>query len=216
MSLLIFILKTPQKILKAALLLFNQNGLDAVTLHTIATEIGISQGNLNYHFKKRSDIVEALYLQLVEEMDKAFVDIDLQREPFKAMFLFSAKIMEGLYAYRFIMLDFAQTMRRHPVIKEHYRKLYAMRQAQTKAMYDMLIAEGLMRKESFDGEYDNLALRSVILGDNWLAESEILFDMPKEEMIPYMQKVLNQLMFPYLTDLGQAEYLKAEREYFSK
>ena len=52
---------TKEIIINTALKLFNTEGLSKVTLRTIANKMGISQGNLNYHFKKRDDIIEALY-----------------------------------------------------------------------------------------------------------------------------------------------------------
>ncbi len=56
-----------EKILEAALVLFNSNGIDAVTTRDIAKKIKISQGNLTYHFPAKNDIV----LALVQEAGKA-------------------------------------------------------------------------------------------------------------------------------------------------
>ena len=61
--------ETKLKIIKQALLLFNNNGTANVSLRAIAKETGISIGNLQYHFKKREDIIEALYFQLVDKID---------------------------------------------------------------------------------------------------------------------------------------------------
>jgi AcrR family transcriptional regulator len=36
----------------------------------IALELNMSSGNLNYHFKKREDIFEALYFEMVLEFDE--------------------------------------------------------------------------------------------------------------------------------------------------
>ena len=62
-------MKTRDKILQTALNLFNQHGVPNVTLRRIAAEMFISQGNLNYHFKHREDIIEALYFQLLETFE---------------------------------------------------------------------------------------------------------------------------------------------------
>src|SRR5690606_13545594 len=61
-------LSTKEKILHASLHLFNENGTDAVTVRHIAAKIGISHGNLCYHFKRKEDIIYALFQKLVEEM----------------------------------------------------------------------------------------------------------------------------------------------------
>ncbi len=60
-------LTTKEKILKAALELFNKYGLANVRLQMIADESGISVGNLAYHFKNKKAIVHALSLSLRDD-----------------------------------------------------------------------------------------------------------------------------------------------------
>ena len=61
---------TKQKILTAARLLYNDVGYSQVTIRMIASELNMSSGHLNYHFRKREDILEALYFEMVEIFDK--------------------------------------------------------------------------------------------------------------------------------------------------
>ena len=60
---------TKDKILKTSVRLFNENGLTNVSLRSIADDMKISVGNLQYHFKKREEIINALYFQMVEDID---------------------------------------------------------------------------------------------------------------------------------------------------
>ena len=53
-------LSTKERILEAARNLFNSKGYAATSLNEIATSIGISQGNLTYHFPSKSDLVVQL------------------------------------------------------------------------------------------------------------------------------------------------------------
>lgn len=48
---------TKERILEAARSLFNSRGYAATSLSEIATSVGISQGNLTYHFPSKSDLV---------------------------------------------------------------------------------------------------------------------------------------------------------------
>lgn len=50
-------LSTKERILEAARSLFNARGYAATSLSEIATSIGISQGNLTYHYPSKSDLV---------------------------------------------------------------------------------------------------------------------------------------------------------------
>ena len=51
---------TRERILEAALELFNRNGYAATSQANIAAAAGIRQGNLTYHFAAKLDLVEAL------------------------------------------------------------------------------------------------------------------------------------------------------------
>lgn len=51
---------TADRILDAARELFNSKGYAATSLHEIAASIGISQGNLTYHFPSKSDLAARL------------------------------------------------------------------------------------------------------------------------------------------------------------
>lgn len=51
---------TVDRILDAARELFNSKGYAATSLHEIAASIGISQGNLTYHFPSKSDLAVRL------------------------------------------------------------------------------------------------------------------------------------------------------------
>lgn len=65
-------LSTKQRILNASVKLFNEHGVDAVRLQQIAEEIGISVGNLAYHYKTKDAIVESVYEQVIDEFSHIF------------------------------------------------------------------------------------------------------------------------------------------------
>lgn len=58
---------TPERILAAGRRIFNQKGYAATTLTEIAKEVGISQGNLTYHFPTKRELVERLVREVQAE-----------------------------------------------------------------------------------------------------------------------------------------------------
>ena len=65
-------MKTRDRILECALELFNHNGEPNVTTLEIATELGISPGNLYYHFRNKEAIIRDLFERLFARWDEAF------------------------------------------------------------------------------------------------------------------------------------------------
>ncbi len=61
-----------ERILDAALRLFNENGTGNVSTNLVADSAGISVGNLYYHFKNKEQIVRALFERYSDDTDRAF------------------------------------------------------------------------------------------------------------------------------------------------
>ena len=96
---------TRSKILSTAQRLFNENGYRKVSLRKISDAIGISIGNLTYHFKKRDDILKALLENNLVELntDKAKSLDDLR--------LHLLQMTKGIQANSFFFSDMSlQTM----------------------------------------------------------------------------------------------------------
>lgn len=199
-------MKTREKILNTALNLFNEFGVPNVTLRKIAASIFISQGNLNYHFKHREDIIEALYVQLFEtfETEKARLDketIDLQ------FVLDSSKAgMEALFRYRFLMIDFNQNMRENPKLREYFIQLEQVRKKTYRHAFNLAIQSGVMRAPAFETEYEGLNERIRVFNDFWIA-SAAAYNEPQEQTVAKYHNLLVEMFFPYFTREAQREFL---------
>ena len=199
-------IKTKDRILATALSLFNQYGLAKVKLRTIAQEMGISQGNLNYHFKKRADIVEALYFQLVAHTDKSLSEIATQELSLKLMFDLQNIILTHFYNYRFFLLDFVQITRDHPKIRKHYVKLSKQRHRQFTYLLAGLVEQKIIRAAQLPNEYQHLYTRFQILGDFWISSAEVSNSKITKRTIATYQEIIAQMIYPYLTAKGRKAY----------
>lgn len=198
--------KTKKRILQTALTLFNSQGMSKVTLRSIANEMGISQGNLNYHFKKREDIIEALYFQIVENIDSSIANGIKTENPLKDVFSISESIMFIFYEYRFFLLDFVLIMRENIKIKAHYRKLIKQRAVEFISLIDVLIEKEIMRKKMIPNEFENLFKRIQILSDFWMSSVVIENNDITKEAVSRYSEIIHQTFFPYLTIKGQKLY----------
>jgi len=200
---------TKDRILKTSLILFNDKGLANVPLRFIAEEMKISVGNLQYHFKKREDIINALYFQLVEQIDNVMLDNENQSDNLLKIFVTISKtISETFFRYRFFLLDFNMIIREHAIIKTHYAKLTLFREQQFIDFMKRLNDANLIREEILPNEYKNLFIRFQIISDFWVSRANIHSNKMSKKVIPEYLEVINQTIFPYLTKKGTAEYLK--------
>ena len=198
-------MKTKDRVLETALRLFNDNGLSKVTLRTIANEMGISQGNLCYHFKKREEIIKALYFNLVADIDEKMEEIKTN-DPFKALFEISELIMRRFYAYRFLMLDFVQVMREHKNIKSHYKALSLRRELEFLGLIQLLVKENYLQDEHFKNQYLHVYRRWEILGNFWLASAFTKEKTISECILTEYFEITCQSIYPYLTKKGIKAY----------
>ena len=68
-------IRTRQKILDAALLLFTEKGFDQATMRQIAAQADMAPGSIYHHFQTKEHIVQAFYDMLHEEHEQACVTI---------------------------------------------------------------------------------------------------------------------------------------------
>ncbi len=199
---------TRNKILTAARKLFNEEGLNNVTLRQIAQSINISQGNLNYHFKLKEDILEVLYFNLVEEMDLQISSMNTQHSHLNFLYETSKLSMEIMYDYRFILIDYSYIMNTNSTIKSHYGKLQKSRLNQFQLLFSELIKNGLMRPAEFDSEYLRLYERMNIVGDGWI---NVYNTFGAEKSIGYYCDLLFEMIYTYLTDFGKQQYMAIKK-----
>ncbi|MEM9460642.1 MAG: TetR/AcrR family transcriptional regulator [Myxococcota bacterium] len=97
-------MRTADRIAQAALRLFNRKGYASTTLTEIAADVGISQGNLTYHFRTKLDL--ALHLSetvrvATETRRAAFVPGEIEDD-----YIHSVRTsMELSWHYRFLLRD---------------------------------------------------------------------------------------------------------------
>ncbi|MGH1462567.1 MAG: TetR family transcriptional regulator [Neptuniibacter sp.] len=66
--------KTRQHLLETALRLFADRGISRTSLKDVAAEAGLTHGALYWHFKNRTDLLEALYEECRFPIDDLYID----------------------------------------------------------------------------------------------------------------------------------------------
>lgn len=115
-------MKTRDRILQCALELFNEQGEPNVSTLEIATEMGISPGNLYYHFHGKEPLILELFERFQAELAPLLNppdDVDLDAEDY---WFFLHLIVERLAQYRFLFQDLSNLAGRLPKLARGIRQ----------------------------------------------------------------------------------------------
>ena len=116
-------MKTRDRILECALLLFNHKGEPNVSTMEVANEMGISPGNLYYHFHGKEPLVLGLFERFQNELAPLLdPPADAQLEP-QDYWLFLHLIVERMAHYRFLFQDLSNLAGRLPKLARGIRHL---------------------------------------------------------------------------------------------
>ncbi|HVL01780.1 MAG TPA: TetR/AcrR family transcriptional regulator [Dongiaceae bacterium] len=97
--------KTKDKILATSLRLFNERGERNVSTNHIAAELGISPGNLYYHFRNKNEIVYQLFLQYQADV-QGFMALPRDRAvTYQDKVRYLEAILNSMWDYRFLHRD---------------------------------------------------------------------------------------------------------------
>lgn len=195
-------MNTKQKILEASVRLFNENGLDSVRLQQIAEEVGISVGNLAYHYKNKEAIVESVFEQVFEDFDQIFrnylaqpnlTDFDNQINQFYNFFTNN----------HFYLSEFFKSTLVAPPHNQQWQACTTKMLIQLRSRLQFLVMNGDLLPEKFSGHYE------ILVEQIW---TSLVFFVPKSNMMGQniganrYKKNVWDILKPYFSPQGQAAF----------
>jgi AcrR family transcriptional regulator len=195
---------TKKKILDTARQLYNERGLANVSQRQIAEQLGISPGNLTYHYKKKEDINEAIYYELVDVFNQLFQQNASEVGSIRFFVTFAAQLYDIMQQYRFFFVDIILLTRNNKNIANHYRELLILRQQQFQDIAQVLIQNGEMHAEEAPGTFQHVFNQLQIITDFYCSAQELNPFTKGENDKSNFLKLIQQLIYPYLTELGKS------------
>ena len=194
--------QTKDRIIKAAINLFNQQGFVNVRLQNIADELKISVGNLAYHFKNKEAIVAKAYENISEELSSILSvyrtspdlrDLDNQLEHY---YLFIKK-------YPFYFIDILEIKRNYPHLHEERKDYISKMSVQFLKRIEYNKTRGVISRDLSDLHISQLADNICTIVTFWYTCQAIKDETPGQAQ--FKSTVWVQL-YPYLTRKGLEEY----------
>lgn len=201
-------MNTKTTILSASKKLFNEQGYSNVTIRMIALELNISSGHLNYHFKKRENILEALYFEMVKEFDDRIKQLEIKEISLKTIKEDITLSLIRMVDYRFFWTDLYNLLRLNTKIKSHFEKAYKARYSGYLTLFNILNKKQIMRNFEFPKESHFLIERMIGFSNTWLYHSFLYNKAINANYIELQSENLLNMLYVYLSDLGKKQYNK--------
>lgn len=195
---------TKTKIVLKAVELFNKKGFSNVSFLKIAQSLSLSPGNVTYHFPKKDDLMNAVYLHFQQEILKS---VPLKVDEINLSSLHNQigdffKLQNNL---KFFYSDLVDIVRGYPKIAELH-KLHI--DNQISRLHDVLnefSRSGRLKKYESSNLYAFLSRQLWLTGSFWL--SRCIVRGMKHDM-EELQEQAWSLIYPHLTDKGKQELSK--------
>jgi AcrR family transcriptional regulator len=166
---------TRDRILDASLRLFNDEGVAAVSTHRIAAELGMSPGNLHYHFRSKQAIVERLFLRFEGDLVPC-IDAAAGVTALDDLWLSLHLTFESVSAYRFIYRDIGYLLNEFPALAARAHALTERKLIAARALCAGLAAAGTIAASA--EEVEMLALQIVFATTCWFTFKQLVPRQP--------------------------------------
>lgn len=193
--------RTAERILEVTLALFNRFGEPNVSTTLISAELGISPGNLYYHYPGKGEIINALFDRFEHDLNELLNAGDGVRNVEDAWF-FMHSLFELIWQYRFLYRDLNDLLSKNRRLETHFQVVLKNKTRSVKELLDGMSRAGSVQIDA--RELEATATSMVVVLTYWLS-FEYVRD-PRRALEPEnaqsallrgAQHVLN-LLVPYL------------------
>ncbi len=158
--------RTRERILTESLRLFNEHGEANVTTGHIADELGISPGNLYYHFRNKDEIIQHLFAEFEKAIDVAPGELGDASHAMEDLWLYLHVMFERIWAYRFLYRNLDDLLNRESKWKSHFNIIVGHKREETIVLCHALVDAGAMRAN--EEEIAALAENVLVVSSYWL------------------------------------------------
>jgi AcrR family transcriptional regulator len=208
--------RTRERILEVSLRLFNDLGEPNVTTTTIAEEMKISPGNLYYHFRNKDDIINSIFAQFEQEIERRLQLPTDHKPTIDEVWTYLQYMSEFLWRYRFLYRDLNDLLARNRTLETHFKEIVGHKKRFAKQMCELLVADREM--EATEQQIDVATTNMVVISTYWLSYQFVMnprkYNDPEEIGAGLHQSsahILSQLA-PYLQGRSLELYEKMVRE----
>ena len=158
--------RTAERILEVTLALFNRFGEPNVSTTLISAELGISPGNLYYHYPAKDELINTLFDRYERSLNELLNASDDVRNVEDAWF-FIHTLFELIWQYRFLYRDLNDLLSKNRRLETHFQAVLKHKERAALALLDGMNHSGAMALDSRQAQ--PVATSMVVLLTYWLS-----------------------------------------------
>ena len=205
--------RTRERILETALVLFNRLGEPNVTTADIATEMGISPGNLYYHFRNKDQIIAELFGAFERRLEPLLVEPEGRTAGVEDLWLLLHLLFEAILDYRFLFRDLDEIVSRNAKLASRFALLMGRGVRTVIDLCRGMVATGAMRAS--ESEIAALAENAALVATYWISYQNISAAQRSQASVNLDRAVYQvlSLIAPFLRGNDRALLDRLSRDY---
>jgi AcrR family transcriptional regulator len=163
--------RTRERIVDTALALFNREGEPNVTTADIAGEMGISPGNLYYHFRNKGEIVAELFAAFERRLEALLAAPRDRPADVEDLWLFLHLLFEAMWDFRFFYRDLDEMLSRDQRLASRFAAFSQRGRQTVLQMCRSMVAGGVM--QASEPEIAALAENVALVATYWISYQKL-------------------------------------------
>ena len=208
--------RTAERILEVTLDLFNRFGEPNVSTTLICAELGISPGNLYYHYPAKDELINSLFDRYEAGLTELLNAADGVRDVEDAWFFFHT-LFELIWQYRFLYRDLNDLLSKNRRLETHFQGVLKDKSRAVRALLDGMSRTGAVRIDT--REVEPTATSMVVVLTYWLSFEYVRDprhalepDAAQQALLRGAHHVLH-LLVPYLEPAQRSHLLQLAGAY---
>jgi AcrR family transcriptional regulator len=203
--------RTRERILETALAQFNRFGEPNITTADIADEMGISPGNLYYHFHNKDEIVAELFAAFERAADDVLAVPEERTVSVEDLWLLLHLLFEAMWHHRFLFRDLDQILSRDRLLGARFARIM---QRGTRTVIEL--CRGLVRAgdmQASEREIAALAENVELIATYWISYQRISAGKPAVVSLDRAAHQVLSIIAPFLRGDARALVERLGAEY---
>ena len=200
---------TKGKIIATAINLFNLHGTKSISTNHIAKEMGISPGNLYYHFRSKNDIIRSISDNFSNELGSALkIQLDTISDFSSNLTSLFNRFFKIQQSYQFLFLEGVHLTKQDSRLLDNYTNLRSLIKKGYHELLSNLVKIKIMKKQSLHIIDDLLDTQWIIMW-YWINHTVLDRNTYDDFQIKKGIKLSFSIIKPQLTSIGKVAFARA-------